>query len=151
MVHPLLPVTYFHQAVYYSLGGFMSESDLSQEDLAQKKCKPCEGGTRPLSENGIKTYLLKLAGWEYLNPSSGPEGPSGRGGGIVKTFAFKNYHQTMAFVNATAWISHQEDHHPDLEVSYKTCKVHYTTHAIGGLSENDFICAAKVDQLLKQD
>jgi 4a-hydroxytetrahydrobiopterin dehydratase len=114
----------------------MTEPIIPEGDLTQKKCKPCEGGTKPLNENGIKAYLLKLAGWEHFN------------GGIVKTFSFKNYHQTMAFVNATAWISHQEDHHPDLEVSYKTCKVRYTTHAIGGLSENDFICAAKIDKLL---
>jgi len=55
----------------------------------------------------------------------------------------------MAFVNAIAWMAHQEDHHPDLEVSYNFCRVRYTTHAIGGLSENDFICAAKVDALLQ--
>jgi 4a-hydroxytetrahydrobiopterin dehydratase len=70
-------------------------------------------------------------------------------GMLVKTFRFKNYHQTMAFVNATAWISHQEDHHPDLAVSYGSCRVGYMTHAIGGLSENDFICAAKVDGLFE--
>ena len=60
---------------------------------------------------------------------------------------FKDYYETMAFVNATAWISHQEGHHPDLEVGYSQCRVRYTTHAIGGLSENDFICAAKIDRL----
>ena len=68
---------------------------------------------------------------------------------IAKTFRFKSYYETMAFVNATAWISHREDHHPDLEVGYKQCRVRYSTHAIGGLSENDFICAAKIDSLLK--
>lgn len=109
------------------------------EDLAQQKCKPCEGGTLPLAENGIKAYLLKLSGWEYV------------GGEIVKTFTFKNYYQTMAFVNAAAFISHQEDHHPEMEVGYKTCKIRYSTHSIKGLSENDFICAAKVDQLLKSN
>jgi 4a-hydroxytetrahydrobiopterin dehydratase len=107
-------------------------------DLASQKCKPCEGGTQPLAGDGLKAYLLKLNGWE----SSGKE--------IAKTFSFKNYYQTMAFVNAVAYIAHQEDHHPDLEVGYKACKVRYTTHAIGGLSENDFICAAKVDQLLER-
>jgi 4a-hydroxytetrahydrobiopterin dehydratase len=120
-------------------------SDSTSENLAQKKCKPCEGGTKPINENGIKVYLLKLAGWEHIARSSA----SGQGGEIVKVFSFKNYHQTMAFVNAVAWIAHQEDHHPDMEVGYKTCKVKYSTHAIGGLSENDFICAAKIDQLLK--
>lgn len=106
-------------------------------DLASKKCKPCEGGTKPLSGDGLKAYLLKLSGWELSNNE------------IVKVFTFKNYYQTMAFVNSVAYIAHQEDHHPEMEVGYKTCKVHYSTHAIGGLSENDFICAAKVDQLIK--
>jgi 4a-hydroxytetrahydrobiopterin dehydratase len=106
-------------------------------DLTQKKCKPCEGGTKPLAGDGLKAYLLRLSGWENL------------GNAIAKTFTFMNYYQTIAFVNAVAFIAHQEDHHPDLEVGYKTCKVRYSTHSIGGLSENDFICAAKVDALLQ--
>lgn len=67
---------------------------------------------------------------------------------IERTFTFKNYYHTLAFVNAVAWIAHQEDHHPELSFGYKQCRVRYTTHAVGGLSENDFICAAKVDRLL---
>jgi 4a-hydroxytetrahydrobiopterin dehydratase len=63
-------------------------------------------------------------------------------------FQFKNYYETMAFVNAVAWVAHREDHHPDLEVGYNKCTVRYSTHSVGGLSENDFICAAKVDSLL---
>src|SRR3990172_1844777 len=105
------------------------------EDLSLKKCKPCEGGTKPLNPVMVQGFLADLPGWALVD------------GKIEKTYSFKNYHQTMAFVNATAWISHQEDHHPDLEVGYKTCKVRYVTHAIGGLSENDFICAAKVEKL----
>jgi 4a-hydroxytetrahydrobiopterin dehydratase len=105
-------------------------------ELAGKKCVPCEGGSKPFDETKVKDYLKQVAGWEKVNQE------------IVKVFSFKNYYETMAFVNAVAFIAHQEDHHPDLEVSYKTCKVRYTTHAIGGLSENDFICAAKVDQLV---
>ena len=66
---------------------------------------------------------------------------------LTKTFRFKNYYETMAFVNAAAWISHREDHHPDLLVGYSQCKVSYVTHAIKGLSTNDFICAAKLDAL----
>jgi 4a-hydroxytetrahydrobiopterin dehydratase len=107
------------------------------EDLSQKRCKPCEGGTRPLNPEEVKNYLGKLPGWEY------------RDDWIEKTFTFKNYYPTMAFVNAVAFIANQEDHHPDMEVGYKTCKVKYTTHAIKGLSENDFICAAKVNELLE--
>jgi 4a-hydroxytetrahydrobiopterin dehydratase len=68
---------------------------------------------------------------------------------IAKTYRFKNYFETMAFVNAAAWVSHREDHHPDIAVGYNQCKVSYITHAIDGLSENDFICAAKLDALFE--
>lgn len=104
-------------------------------DLAQKNCKPCEGGVPPLAEDEIARLLQQVGGWEY------------RDGEIAKTYQFKNYYQTIAFVNATAWVSHRSDHHPDLEVGYNKCRVRYTTHAINGLSENDFICAAKIDAL----
>jgi 4a-hydroxytetrahydrobiopterin dehydratase len=70
------------------------------------------------------------------------------GGAIAKTFSFKNYYETMAFVNASAWISHREDHHPDLEVGYNKCRVKYSTHSVGGLSDKDFECAGKVEALL---
>ena len=103
--------------------------------LASRKCKPCEGGARPLSQDEIDALLRQLAGWVQ------------RDGAISKTFRFPNFWQTMAFVNAIAWVAHREDHHPDLHVAYGTCRVDYRTHAIDGLSENDFICAAKVDQI----
>lgn len=106
-------------------------------DLARKTCKPCEGGVSPMAQAEIERMLAALDGWEQ----AGKE--------IARTFHFNNYYETMAFVNATAWISHREDHHPDLEVGYRQCRVRYSTHAIGGLSENDFICAAKIDSLLK--
>lgn len=105
--------------------------------LTNKQCKPCEGGVPPLSQDEISTFLERLDGWAQHD------------GVIGKTFDFKNYYQTMAFVNALAWLSHREDHHPDLNVGYNRCRVEYTTHAINGLSENDFICAAKVDALFK--
>ncbi|TJZ74071.1 4a-hydroxytetrahydrobiopterin dehydratase [Chitiniphilus eburneus] len=66
---------------------------------------------------------------------------------LEKTFRFKNFHETMAFVNAVSWIAHRQDHHPDLEVSYSRCKVSWSTHSAGGLTRNDFICAARVDAL----
>ena len=103
--------------------------------LDRKKCKPCEGGVPPLAEDEIARLLSELEGWERC------------GAGIARTYRFGNYHETMAFVNMTAWISHREDHHPDLYVGYNQCRVEYITHAIGGLSENDFICAAKIDSL----
>ncbi|SFP70694.1 pterin-4-alpha-carbinolamine dehydratase [Nitrosomonas cryotolerans] len=104
-------------------------------DLASKQCKPCEGGIPPLSPDTISTLLLQLESWQATDKS------------IFKTYPFKNYYQTIAFVNALAWISHREDHHPDITVGYNKCNVTYTTHAINGLSENDFICAAKIDKL----
>ena len=105
-------------------------------DLARKKCAPCEGGVAPLTDAQVGPMLKGLDGW------------SREGKAITRTFRFANYWETMAFVNATAWVSHREDHHPDLAVGYNQCVVTYTTHAIGGLSENDFICAAKIDALL---
>lgn len=107
-------------------------------DLARRKCKPCEGGVDPLTDSQVSGYLNGLPGW------------SRQGNAIARTFRFKDHHQVMAFVNAVAWISHAENHHPDLEVGYNTCTVRYTTHAIGGLSDNDFICAAKVQALLAE-
>ncbi|MGM0562787.1 MAG: 4a-hydroxytetrahydrobiopterin dehydratase [Pseudomonadota bacterium] len=67
---------------------------------------------------------------------------------LVREFGFADFHQTMAFVNALAWIAHREDHHPDLEVGYNRCLVQFTSHSAGGLTNNDFICAAKIDHWL---
>jgi 4a-hydroxytetrahydrobiopterin dehydratase len=67
---------------------------------------------------------------------------------IRRAFEFSGFNRTMGFVNALAWVANTEGHHPDLEVSYRQCVVNYTTHAIDGLSENDFICAAKIDRLV---
>ena len=104
-------------------------------ELVKKKCRPCDGSVTPLSESEIARMLSRLPGWEY------------RGGVITKAFTFANYWQTIAFVNAAAWISHREDHHPEITVGYNKCRVDYWTHAVNGLSENDFICAAKLDAL----
>ncbi len=105
------------------------------EGLLRKKCKPCEGGTTPMTPTQIAHMLKGLTGWQYSN------------GVVQKTFKFKNHYETMAFVNAAAWISHREDHHPDIAVGYGQATVAYMTHAIKGISENDFICAAKLDAL----
>lgn len=66
---------------------------------------------------------------------------------ISRVFNFRNYYQTIAFVNTVAWVSHQQDHHPDMNISYNSCHVNYSTHSLGGLSINDFICAAKIDNV----
>ena len=104
-------------------------------DLASQKCKPCEGGVAPYSADQAKDMLKRLKGWIVED------------GKLVKVYPFTNYYQSMAFGKALDWISHREDHHPDLKVGYNQCRVEYMTHAIGGLSENDFICAAKCDAL----
>ena len=106
-------------------------------ELARKKCVPCEGGVAPLTPEQVRPMLKGLQGWAL------------DGKMIAKTYEFKNYFETMAFVNAAAWISHREDHHPDMLVGYNKCRVSYVTHAIDGLSENDFICAAKLDALFE--
>jgi len=106
-------------------------------DLAARKCIACDGSVPPLTLEEVNRLLKLLQRWESAD------------GKIAKTYTFKNYYETLAFVNATAWISHREDHHPDMIVGYNKCRVEYSTHAIGGLSENDFICAAKLDALFR--
>lgn len=108
--------------------------------LAEKHCQACEGGVAPLTKAQADKYLTKLPGWTLSEDVKS----------IRCQFAFKNYYHTMAFVNAIAFMAHFENHHPDLEVSYNKCTVIYTTHAIGGLSENDVICAAKIDKLFQE-
>ena len=104
-------------------------------DLSQQRCRPCEGGIPPLPETAVRTALTGLPEWTLS------------GKHIEKTFEFGNHHEAMAFVNALAWISHREDHHPETVIGYRTVVVRYWTHAIDGLSENDLICAAKVEKL----
>ncbi len=104
-------------------------------ELASRKCVPCEGGVPPLGEADIARLLLGLPGWARA------------GNCIAREFRFTGYLRTISFVNAVAWIAEAEGHHPDLEVGYDRCLVRISTHAIGGLSENDFILAAKVQAL----
>jgi 4a-hydroxytetrahydrobiopterin dehydratase len=108
--------------------------------LQNKHCKPCEGGVLPLEKSSCDALLKNLAAGWVLSKNYGA---------LNKIFKFKGFNKTMGFVNAIAWIANQENHHPDLKIGYDYCDVTYTTHAIDGLSENDFICASKIDQLLK--
>ena len=105
-------------------------------ELTEKKCKPCEGGVPPLARAQAEALARQLAS-EWVLSKEGPY--------LRREFRFKDFYRTMSFVNAVAHIANIEDHHPDLEVGYNYCRVQYTTHAIQGLSENDFICAAKID------
>ena len=102
--------------------------------LSEMNCS-AGGQAKALGDAEIASNLSHLVDWKVEKNE------------IVKTFTFKNYHETMAFVNASAWISHQEDHHPDIDLHYNRCVVHYSTHDAGGITLNDFICAAKLDQL----
>jgi 4a-hydroxytetrahydrobiopterin dehydratase len=105
--------------------------------LAAQHCKPRKGAEHALSRTESEQRLTLLPGWALSDDA----------GLISKDFRFRDFHRTMAFVNAIAWIAHVEDHHPDMEVGYGHCLVRFNTHDVGGLSENDFICAAKIEML----
>jgi 4a-hydroxytetrahydrobiopterin dehydratase len=102
--------------------------------LAALHCQPLEGQA-PMSAQEISAHLGQLDAWTLSD------------GAIEKTLRFTDYHHTMAFVNAVAWIAHREDHHPDIAFGYNRCTLRFNTHSVGGISLNDFICAAKVDAL----
>jgi 4a-hydroxytetrahydrobiopterin dehydratase len=107
-------------------------------DLLNERSKELPKGTPALSKGDVEKLLAQVTGYEL----------TADGKRITRAYGFDNFHQTMEFVNALAYVVHKEDHHPDLEVSYKTCRVTYWTHTVGGLSLNDFICAAKINALL---
>ena len=109
---------------------------MSAIELTAKTCKPCEGGVPAMTEDEIVAMLPQIGDWAYLD------------GHIEKAFNFNNYYQTISFVNAVAWIANAEGHHPNMQVDFRQCTVKYWTHAISGMSENDFICAAKINQLM---
>ena len=106
--------------------------------LRDRKCIPYPAGTPPITPVRAGELLPELAPQWHLDVGRQV---------LTRDFKFDNFHATMAFVNAVAWIAHVEDHHPDLELGYGHCRVRFSTHSVGGLSENDFICAAKVDAL----
>jgi 4a-hydroxytetrahydrobiopterin dehydratase len=109
-------------------------------DLSSKHCESCEGIGAALTAAQIKNLMPQLnKHWEVT--------PDNRM--IKRSLSFKDFYQTMAFVNALAWIANIENHHPDLEVGYNYCHVTFMTHALEGLSHNDFICAAKLDKLFE--
>lgn len=115
-----------------------SEKHSSEKHFSEQHCLPCESGVRPMTRKQAEQALAELnAGWEL----------DAEAHSLQREFRFKGYNKTIGFVNALAWIANEEGHHPDLEVSYDRCLVRWTTHAIGGLSENDFICAAKASLL----
>lgn len=102
--------------------------------LKDRHCRPCRGGMSPMSDDEVARHLAMTPAWRR------------EGLGIVRAFAFTNYDQTVAFVHAVTEIARREDHHPEIAFGYRTCTVRYHTHAAGGLTENDFICAAKINE-----
>lgn len=105
---------------------------INSAELLKKKSRNVK---KALSGTEIEEYLAGAKGWSYEDNH------------IVKAFSFKDYYETMAFVNAVAFVVNAENHHPDLLVSFKRCVVMFNTHSVNGISENDFICAAKIDAM----
>lgn len=101
--------------------------------LHEQRCTPRTGAA--LGEAEARLLLSEVKDWQLA------------GDAIEKSFVFLNFHRTMAFVNAVAWIAHTQDHHPEMQVGYKRCTLRWSTHSVNGLSINDFICAARVDAL----
>ena len=114
-------------------------SDSSADGLAARKCAPCEGGVAPLTAAEAEGLMREIDRDWKLAPDSRS---------LKRSLKFKDFYRTMSFVNALAHVANVEDHHPDLEIGYGYCRITYSTHAIGGLSQNDFICAAKIDRIL---
>jgi 4a-hydroxytetrahydrobiopterin dehydratase len=108
-------------------------------DLTNKHCVPCEGGVDTIKREAAEQMLADLPGWEL----------SDDGKMISRRFEFKGFFRTMSFINAMAWVVNNENHHPDFSAGYNYCDVGFTTHAIDGLSENDFICAARINALVE--
>lgn len=111
------------------------ELNIDKVNLTEKKCVPCEGGVPPFDPSETEKYLKKVDNWNL------------EGNKIHKIYHFADFTKTMDFVNKVAKLAESEGHHPDMHVSYGSCKVILWTHAINGLSENDFILAAKIDRL----
>jgi 4a-hydroxytetrahydrobiopterin dehydratase len=104
-------------------------------DLLHLKCQTLGAG-HAMNEAVVRDHLAQVSGWHLKD------------GAIEKTYSFKDFFETISFVNAVAWICNTEDHHPTLAVSYDRCVVRFNTHSVGGISLNDFICAAKTDALV---
>ena len=107
--------------------------------LSQAHCTPRKGQEHRLGEASVRELLAQVPEWELTE----------NGHALIRTFTFPDYYRTMSFVNALAHVANREDHHPDLSVHYDRCVVRFSTHDVGGLSENDFICAAKADALIR--
>lgn len=106
-------------------------------ELTSIRCVGCEGGIPAMTESEVKELMPQISDWELSTDNKS----------IMRKFSFQDFYHTMAFVNAIAWVANQENHHPDLEVGYNYCNIKFFTHAVNGLTKNDFICAAKIDKV----
>ena len=111
---------------------------MNRNDLSTQHCQPRKGKNHALAESQVQELLAQLPGWDLAND----------GKAIVKAFRFEDFHRTLGFINAVGFMANREDHHPDLEAGYGHCRLLWSTHDVGGLSLNDFICAARVEALL---
>jgi 4a-hydroxytetrahydrobiopterin dehydratase len=133
-------VTKKHQRFHYNdAPKSWIQRAVPMNELADRKCKPCEGGVTPLTTAETRKQLGGI-NEEWMLLADGQT--------IAREFDFSTFSRNIAFVNAVAWIATVEGHHPEMLVRYNSCRVSYTTTAIDGLSENDFICAAKIDRLV---
>lgn len=107
-------------------------------DLAKKHCVPCEGGTPPFSNSEENENLAKINGWSLIRDTEHK---------LRKQFTFEDFKEALAFVNKVGEIAEEEQHHPDIKIVYNKVQIELFTHAVGGLSENDFILAAKIDKI----
>lgn len=110
---------------------------MGEDTLVTERCRPVPEGTPPVAGHELHELLEQVEGWEVQD------------GELTRSFVFEDHYEAVAFVNAVAWISHREDHHPELRLTYDTVTLRYSTHTVGGLSRNDFLCAAKVNRLLE--
>lgn len=110
---------------------------MTQGNISSRRCQPCEGGAPPLTADAARRFLAEVGGWSLAE------------GRLVRRYAFRNHYEAMTFLNAVAWISHRENRHPEISIGYREVTVRYWTHAVDGLTENDFICAAKLGKLFE--
>ena len=110
---------------------------MDRAELAALRCEPRKGPENLLDKTRADELLALLPDWQAAADRKS----------IARTFRFRNFYETLGFVNAVGWMANRQDHHPDLEVGYNRCVVHWSTHDVGGLSMNDFICAARVEQI----
>jgi 4a-hydroxytetrahydrobiopterin dehydratase len=111
---------------------------MSTNDLAAQHCQPRKGSEHLLPSSEVTRLLAQVPGWQV----------AADGKAIFKDFKFDDFHRTLGFINAVGFMANQQDHHPDIEAGYGHCQLLWSTHDVGGLSLNDFICAARVEALL---